>query len=212
MNTVQGFKDTIQWYDENASSYAKAGKDLVFTPAVERFISYLPAHAQILDAGCGAGRDTAIFAAKGFAVVGLDISEGLLNEARRSYSNINFIAGNFLSLPFENNIFHGVWAHASLVHLESIENTRRALGEFYRVLKSGGILHVMVKEQQGNIKTATVSDKLSNHDRFFQYYTQGELVSILTELGFSIVFADRNVADSAGRGDTRWIWLVAQKN
>lgn len=208
---INGFKDTIHWYDKNANNYANALKTQIFSDGIEKFIYYLHTSAKILDAGCAAGRDSAIFASKGFDVTGIDISEGLLQEAKKEYPNITFVYGDLLNLPFPDNTFDGIWANACLVHFEIINETKKAITEFNRVLSQGGILHIFVKEQLTERKTDIVSDKLSSHDRFFQYYKKEEIKNLLENCGFKIIFLENNVRDPANREDTKWIWSIAKK-
>ena len=99
--------------------------------------------------------------------IGIDLSKSLIEIARNKHPDIEFRQGNILNLPFEDESFDGVWTHASLVHLETTEEVVRALREFNRVLKPGGVMHVFVKQQLGNEKTSVVSDTLSGHERFF---------------------------------------------
>jgi len=207
---INGFKDTIRWYDDNADAYAENAKKVSFEQSIEAFLSRLPAHPRVLEAGCGTGRDARVFRAKGAEVTGVDISEGLIAVARKENPDISFVSSSFLSLPFGDASFDGVWSHASLVHLETVEEVRQALAEFYRVTKPGGFLYVYVKQQQGEEKTAIVSDSLSNHDRFFRYYTPGEMAGLLAEAGFTVgepEFSD----DPHGRTEVKWIQFTVQK-
>jgi len=41
--------------------------------------------------------------------------------ARTTYPEIKFVEGNFLNLPFADQSFDGIWAHASLLHLETVK-------------------------------------------------------------------------------------------
>ena len=72
--------------------------------------------------------------------IGIDLSKSLIEIARNKHPDIEFRQGNILNLPFEDESFDGVWAHASLVHLETTEEVVRALREFNRVLKPGGVM------------------------------------------------------------------------
>ncbi len=211
MVAIKGLKDTIEWYNANAASYVIASKGLHFIPAIEKFTSYLLKGAKVLDAGCGSGRDSDLLQSKGFDMIGMDISEGLIKEAKKAYPSIDFVVGDLLDLPFPDKNFEGIWAHASLVHLETQKDTEQAISEFYRVLKSQGVVHIFVKEQLTDKKTDVVSDKLSNHDRFFQYYTKDEINKMLLNVGFEILFIEDKVSDLTERKDVNWIWAIARK-
>jgi len=207
---IRGFRDTIKWYDNNAEQYGENSKRVSFEKVVDGFLDKLPTSPAVIDAGCGAGRDTKVFHDKGVNVVGIDISEGLLEVARRENPDITFIAADFTDLPLEDQSFDGVWSHASLVHLETIEEVGKALSEFSRVLKPGGFLYVYVKEQQGEEKTAIVSDSLSGHERFFRYYEPEEFTELLGKAGF-IVCDFEFKEDPHGRTEVRWLQAVVQK-
>lgn len=206
---VKGFQDTIDWYNQNASKYSLSVQNLVSYEQIEEFIKNVPANSKILDAGCAAGRDTKIIHDLGFKIIGLDITKKLINIAKEKYPEIKFIEGNFLKLPFKDNYFGGIWAHASLLHLEKVEDVIKALSEFYRVLIKDGILHLYVKEKF-NKKYDIVKDKLSNHDRFFQYFTIDEIKEYLNNLGYKIIMIE-NFPDPAGRSEVKWILCLAKK-
>lgn len=207
---IKGFKDTIEWYDKNSNKYAESAEKSPPTEMIIEFMSKLPKSPSILDAGCGSGRDSRLLKKEGAKVVGIDISKGLLNEARKRSSEIEYMIGDITAIPFSNNTFDGVWSHASLVHLEKIEDAEKAIHEFNRVLRTDGILHIFTKKQEGDNKTDVVSDSLSNHDRFFRYYTESELRNLVETAGFTDI--DIKLApDPHGRKEVTWILLHAKK-
>jgi ubiquinone/menaquinone biosynthesis C-methylase UbiE len=211
---VHGFSDTIEWYDDNAKHYADVNSRIADLDQIEEFSKLIPKHGTVLDAGCAAGRDCQLFVEKGFVVIGVDVSKGLLEIARRNVPEANFIYANFLNLPFEDEAFNGVWAHQSLLHLETQDDVKVALGEFWRVLKPNGTLLVLVKAQTGKTKTAIVSDSFSKHDRFFQYFTVNEINSLLSEAGFksSRISTYREVEkNNDGRPDVSLILAISKK-
>lgn len=213
--TDMGLDDTIQWYDKNAEQYAKAGASYFDMHHIHTFANLLPKGARVLDAGCGSGRDANLLHSKvGLDVVGLDLSKGLLKVARKKFPEITFIEGNLLELPFEADSFDGVWSNTSLLHLESVEAVRQALSEMNRVLKPGGVLHVVVKAQTGDSKTAVVSDKLSGHDRFFQYFAVNEMNELLERSHFSMLsIKEYSEVETIpqGRPEVLLIWALARK-
>ncbi len=210
MTKIKGFQDTINWYDQNASTYAKKINSLINWDEIDYFLSLLPPHAEILDAGCAAGRDCQIFFDKGYFPVGVDLSSGLLNIARKNHPQIKFIQANFLDLPFEKETFDGVWAHASLLHLETLAEVTQALKEFNRVLKPRGILHVSVKQKLGQEDASVVKDKLSNHERFFRWFTPTEIKQLVLDANFNLLTLKTNLSDAA-RPEVKWISLYAEK-
>lgn len=183
---VQGFKDTIDWYNANAEQYAASSPAYVVIQEINDFIAMLPEKPSVLDAGCGSGRDARLLADRGASVIGVDISEGLLRVARRDNPDIDFVDGDLRQLPFDDAMFDGVYARTSLLHLETVDDMQQALRELARVLRPNGALFVLVKAQTTKHKTAVVSDKLSGHNRFFQYFTLPELKNLLEGANFII--------------------------
>lgn len=209
-NTIQGFDDTIAWYNANAQKYAENIEDVPSLDYLDEFSDIVGKGTSVLDAGCASGRDTNLLHERGINAIGLDLSISLLNIARQRYPNLKFIEGNFLELPFQDTSFDGIWAHASLLHLESTEDVIKALSEFNRILKSGGVMHVFVKQQLGKDKTSIVSDKLSGHDRFFQWFSKNEMQNLLRKTQFAILKIEDNIPDPAGRNEVKWIRVLAK--
>lgn len=210
---VKGLQDTINWYDQNARKYAETVQGLASKEEIEHFRSLLFEGAKVLDLGCGSGRDAKLLFENRFEVEGVDLSEGLLKIARENNPNIKFTQANILDLPYEDGVFDGVWSFASLVHLESEEDAKKAVKEIHRVLKIGGIVHISVKAQTGEEKTAVVSDKLSGHDKFFQYYTKEEMKNMLGS-GFEILKLEQYQEvdkNPEGRPEVEWIVIYAMK-
>jgi len=212
---IKGFQDTIAWYDQNAKHYAQVSASTANLEEIEQFVALLPKEGKVLDAGCGAGRDTDLLTGKGLQLIGIDLPKGLIREAKRQFPHLQFVEGNLLNLPFQNDFFDGVWAHASLLHLETVEEVTKALQEFHRVLKKEGILHVLVKAQSGKEKTAIVADAYSHHDRFFQYFTQDELKNLLQTTGFTVLQSEQyREIDRipTGRLEVEWILTLSRKS
>ena len=205
------FRKTIDWYNQNAEQYAINSQEVFYDDAAKLFLAKLPENPQVLEAGCGEGRDAALLTRSGAKVIGLDLSTGLLEVARRQYPEIEFIEGNLLALPFNDQQFDGVWAHASLVHLETLEDVQSVMREFNRVLKTNGTLYLYVKKQTGESDTAVVADSLSQHERFFRYYTDELLRNLLSQHGFTVSSIETK-ADKHGRPEVIWLEVFAVKS
>ncbi len=107
-------------------------------------LAYLPADAQVLDAGCGPGTITADLAARvpGGQVTGIDAAPDVLAEARqeaarRGQANVRFETGDVYRLAYADGTFDVVHAHQLLQHLS---DPVRALAEMRRVCRPGGLV------------------------------------------------------------------------
>lgn len=102
----------------------------------------LRGNEHVLDAGCGAGALARMIARAlpGGHVTGLDRQLRYLDYARRAATsadvpNVDFVPGDVLSLPFEDNRFDLVWSKHLL---QWVADRERALEEFVRVARPGG--------------------------------------------------------------------------
>ena len=196
--------DAITVYDSIADQYNEKIDSYAPRPEREKFISLIKPGGHILDAGCGPGRDADYFAQKKFTVTGVDLSEKLLNLARRRTKEATFIQQDLRSLQFPDNSFDGIWACASLLHLRRTE-VPGVLRRFRDVLKSSGTLFVLLKEGSGE---ADVQDRLSPElSRHFVYYKPPELKSLLTDAGFRVdeMYVWNEEKLYPGRRDITWI-------
>jgi demethylmenaquinone methyltransferase / 2-methoxy-6-polyprenyl-1,4-benzoquinol methylase len=92
---------------------------------------------RILDVGAGTGTSSAALTKTGATVVGVDISPGMLEEARRKHPDLEFVEANADRLPFGSDEFDAVTVSFGL---RNMKDPKAALGEMYRVLKPGGRL------------------------------------------------------------------------
>lgn len=93
-----------------------------------------------LDAGCGFGLYSSMLSHKGYLVVGLDVSFGMLKEAKSlvKENNVFFVRGSVTHLPFKEQIFHLILCVNTLHHLtDSFINT--AFHEFRRTIRANGM-------------------------------------------------------------------------
>lgn len=198
-------KKTIAVYDTMADAYAKKLNDYAPLPEREKFVTLLSSHAHILDVGCGPGRDAEFYVAKGFSVTGVDFSKKLLEIARRRVPHATFYKQDFRSLRFPKQSFDGVWACASLLHLKRHE-VPMVLNKFFQLLKSGGVLFIMVKEGKGE---ADVAEELSSYlSRHFTYFQREELKRLLENTGFEII-EQYTYNEKDRRPDHRDLWWIS---
>lgn len=104
-------------------------------------MSFMNKDFVVLDAGCGVGWRSFIFAKKAKKVYGVDYSNEAVEYAKKNYkkSNLDFIVMNVCDLRFDDNFFDIVTSFEVLEHL-TLEQAKRFIAETYRVLKPGGLL------------------------------------------------------------------------
>jgi ubiquinone/menaquinone biosynthesis C-methylase UbiE len=116
-------------------------------------LPFLSPGMQVLDAGCGPGVMTLDLARRlgDGMVVGLDMNEaqvrmGAQAATEEGLANAHFRAGSAYALPFPDASFDLVFSHALLEHLRE---PQRAMAEFQRVLKPGGVVGVATPDWGG---------------------------------------------------------------
>jgi ubiquinone/menaquinone biosynthesis C-methylase UbiE len=107
------------------------------------------AGGRALDAGCGTGRVARLLADHGLDSVGVDVADGMVNNARREHPDLWFVIGELARLPFASNRF------AATVYWYSIITTPpttlgTVFAELLRVLVDGGVALVAFQAGDGS--------------------------------------------------------------
>lgn len=114
----------------------------VYRPAQDEVIALLQAHGsrRIADIGCGTGilADRIARDVHAAHVTGVDMSDGMLAEARRRSSTVEWLRAPAEQLPFADGSLDAV-VSTSAFHWF---NQPAALREFHRVLRPGGVAAV----------------------------------------------------------------------
>jgi SAM-dependent methyltransferase len=131
---------TLAHYDEHAQAYWDGTRDHDVSQNIGALLQYIeaPLPFELLDFGCGPGRDLKTFKALGHRVTGLEGSPRLAALARTN-SECEVLEQNFLELDLPHSHFDGVFANAVLFHVPS-QVLPRVLSELHTTLKSGGVL------------------------------------------------------------------------
>lgn len=184
MIQINGTKlqQTIATYNKTASEYAQNTEQKLNIEMLETFCSYLP-KGRILDIGCGSGRDTSFLADRGYEVIGIDLSEKLLEQAYKLHPYIKVKLMDMRKLEFSDASFDGVWSHAAIHHLK-VQDVPKTFREVHRVLKPNGYFYFSVKSK-GKTKQVRVEDQ--GNIRHFTYFESADLKKILQEIGFKTV-------------------------
>ncbi|MCD4746141.1 MAG: class I SAM-dependent methyltransferase [Bacteroidales bacterium] len=201
---------TIRSYDNYAQEYSDNIAKLAPIEKLVEFCNLLVHNAEILDLGCGSGRDSKIFIEKGYNVTGIDLADNLLKIAKAQVPKAVFSKMDIrkLKLGFNDDQFNGIWASASLLHIpkNDIPETLKGLR---CILKKDGIMYISLKEGIGekyepDLRYGTDAFK------FWAYFTFNEAKLLIEKAGFKIIKAEINYSDSTYTTNP-WIEFFCKK-
>jgi ubiquinone biosynthesis O-methyltransferase len=148
----------------------------------------------ILDIGCGNARDIIPLSKEGCNCVGIDLSDGMIEEARKELSKNHIVGvelevGDTTNLRFSDETFDKVFASEVLEH---IPNYEKAVSEMVRVLKHGGCLVITTPNRRSwyGFDRYIIYEKLlrSNWGHPYDAWkTFNELASVINENGLDMV-------------------------
>lgn len=134
------------FYDRTAAAYVERTFHLDMSKTRRQLTRLLLPGARVLDAGCGSGRDALAFAQAGFEVDAFDASPEMVALAR-AHTGLDVACHTFEDVTALER-YDGIWACASLVHLDD-EGLLRALTRLMAALKVGGVIFMSLKKGEG---------------------------------------------------------------
>ncbi|SFA43897.1 class I SAM-dependent methyltransferase [Metapseudomonas otitidis] len=131
---------TLDDYQRNAEGFREGTRDHDVSQNIEALLRHLGPGGpfDILDFGCGPGRDLQTFRRLGHRPVGLDGTARFVEMARTD-AGCEVWQQNFLALELPAERFDGVFANASLFHVP-LQELPRVLSQLHATLRPGGVL------------------------------------------------------------------------
>jgi ubiquinone/menaquinone biosynthesis C-methylase UbiE len=180
-----------------------------------------------LDYGCGVGRLSRALASSFQKVLGVDISEAMLSEARSinaKYSNLEFLRNNGESLTdVADETVDLIYSNLVLQHSPR-KIQRLLIREFCRVLRPKGVLvfqtpsHQDLKTVGGLVHflTGNLVSKLATRIRYgkrhvmeMHHLRQHEVLALLKENGLKIIATE--TCDAAGTAFISYTYFAVKK-
>ena len=190
---------TINFYTQEALDYAARG-EYPLSKHIEDFLSLLPAGANILELGCGAGRDSEFMIARGFDVRPTDGTPEMAQAAER---RLGMPVSTLLFADLdEKGTCDGIWANACLLHVPR-ESLPGILSRIHAALKKGGAFYASYK--------AGEAEGRDQFDRYYNYPSERLLRDWYTASGWT----DMKITTEMGGGydgkPTEWLHVIAVK-
>lgn len=167
---------TLAHYQASAEGFREGTRDHDVSQNIDALLRHIegPTPWQILDFGCGPGRDLKAFTAMGHVAVGLDGSERFA-EMARTETGCEVLQQNFLELDLPPARFDGIFANAVLFHVPRQE-LPRVLLQLHATLKPGGVLFSSNPRGQ--------NQEGWNGERYGTYHDLESWRALLTDAGF----------------------------
>jgi SAM-dependent methyltransferase len=142
----QKLSDYQSSYDRIAEEYtARIAGELDHKPmdrmVLDDFAARVKGSGRVCDLGCGPGHVARYLHDRGVDIFGIDLSPGMLEQARKLNPAIEFRQGNMLALDVEDGTWAAIVAFYSIVHIPRAD-ILPAFREMFRALKPGGLLFV----------------------------------------------------------------------
>ena len=135
------------------SSFYKAGRgnlhpDENLIRLVRGKYADIPRSGRMIDIGFGRGSNLVFFAQSGYECYGLEVSQDSIEAAKELAAlwNVNLNLGLLTgtSLPFNDDFFDIILSWSAVYYYGSRSEVQKAIHEFYRALKPGGVLLMAV--------------------------------------------------------------------
>ena len=166
---------------------------------LERFIELLPESADVLDLGCGSGRDTVFLEEEGCVVTAMDGSEKMC-ELASIHTGKEVLHLKVEDMEFDD-VFHGIWACAVLGHFTPDE-VKGVMDKILKALKDDGILYFSVKKGERNGKY---------NGRYFYDYDREALNNLLDAFPNIKVLDIWKTNDVRADKSDRWFNVLLRK-
>lgn len=191
---------SVEFYNKNAKMFfeetLKADMDYLY----RKFLGNLSVkEGEILDLGCGSGRDSKFFKDLGFKILPLDLSEELAKKASE-YLGQEVVIQDMRELDYEDR-FIGVWACASILHLK-LKDIEIILDKIFKSLKKDGVFYASFKYGENDY----IKD-----DRYFTCFTEERFFKYFPKYKNNYVEIFKTFDVRKGRENEKWFNIIFKK-
>lgn len=193
-------QETIDWYNKNAQKYFNETKDRAMDDEYIEFLKYIPKGSDVLDAGCGSGRDAKNFSDMGYKVTAFDASSELSKLASK-FTGLNVTTDTFADFKSPKK-FDGIWACTSLLHVPK-KDFQKSFSNLVNHLKENGVIFAYMK--------AGTTEEKDSKGRFFNYVSVDELKKIFSKFKNLKLMKISQTENDFRVGDHPFIEFVVKK-
>ena len=206
-NPGMDYKKTVrEGYNAIANRYlAERTRDSADVRLLDDLMERLPAGANVLDAGCGAGFPISLILSERFHVTGVDFSQAQIELARKNVPNAKFLCEDMTKLDFPDHSFDGITSYYAIIHIPREEH-QPLLANFHRMLKPGGFALLCLGAEH---LIDDIDENYLGTRMYWSHYDSETYLNMMKELGFSIIWS-KIVADETCEGAGH-LFVLARK-
>lgn len=198
-------------YDRLAAEYARRlGDELDRKPLecqlLDRFAARIA--GRVCDLGCGPGQVARYLHDRGTAVLGLDLSQAMVAEARRLHPALPFAQADMRALPLADGALGGIAAFYNLIHIPRDEMAG-TLRELWRVVRPGGRLLVGFHQGRETVHVEALWDVPIAID--FVFFEPREMADYLEGAGFTVEDVIERAPYPEIEAQTRRAYILARR-
>ncbi len=173
---IDDYNDIVQEYTEEFFDDKSDEK------YIDQFLQSLEGK-NVLDAGCGNGRDCKYINQKGFNVKGIDLSKEMLVIAKKMVPKVDFEVMDITNITYSDNSYDGIISNCSFFHIP-VEELPKTLNSFSKILKPNGKLLLILQEGLGE---AMIEEPFRKGVYIYiNYFSVKQISELLLKHGFEI--------------------------
>ena len=190
----------LQYYQTHAHAFYHSTINVDMQSLYSHFLPLIKIGGTILDAGCGAGRDSLAFIEQGFDIEAFDASEELAKLATKLIGKEVFVE-TFQTYQTIKR-FDGIWACASLLHVPFVE-LPDVMQRLTDMLKKEGVFYCSFK--YGN-------EEIERKGRRFTNLNENSLTELIKALPLQIEKQWITGDLREGRESEKWLNVIMRKS
>lgn len=173
---IDDYNDIVQEYTEEFFDDKSDEK------YIDQFLQSLEGK-NVLDAGCGNGRDYKYINQKGFNVKGIDLSKEMLVIAKKMVPKVDFEVMDITNITYSDNSYDGIISNCSFFHIP-VEELPKTLNSFSKILKPNGKLLLIL--QEGLCEAMIEEPFRKGVYIYINYFSVKQISELLLKHGFEI--------------------------
>ena len=165
----------------------------------------IPAGAEVLELGCGAGVPMSAALARGRQLTGVDLSAEQIRRARRNVPGATFLQADLATLDRPAASLDAVVAFYSLTHVPRDEHAA-LFGRIRTWLRPGGVFvaSLGVEDEPGDVEAGWLGV-----DMYFSHFSARVNRRLVEEAGLVVEWGDV-LTEREDRFDARFLWIRAR--